>query len=891
MVEEPILVVPLSALDKTSLPVAGGKAANLGELMRAGFNVPAGFCLTTEAYRLAIAEAALAPRLAALVGALDAEDAASLVATGAAARQLFYDAPLPAVVREAALASLAELGDAPLAVRSSATAEDLPEASFAGQQETYLNVVGPDALLEAVRRCWASLWTDRALAYRSRNGIDHLSVALAVVVQRLVPAEVAGVLFTANPVTGKRGEVAIDASLGLGEAVVSGQVSPDNYLVAKGDWRLLEKRLGGKAVQVLPRQGGGTTTTAVAEHDAGRQALTDEQIVGLARLGAQVEEHYGWPQDIEWALAGGVFYLLQSRPITSLFPIPPAHADGRLRVYLSVNSLQGMLEPLTPLGNSLFTTAVREVALGGDANRQYLHVLAQRLYVDATPLLHTGFGHDVFAPTVLAQIDPVSGQIVTALLADPRLAAGARSARGDFMHAARRLRRYALPGLRLALGAALRPSSVRDHLARQVVPLLARFSAEAAREQSPLARLEAIERFWHAEVPNLFPRLVPVVAAGVAVLARAQVLVDHWGLSGEQMFLVRQGLPHNPTTNMDLELWALSRRVQADAPSRAALGQEEPSRLAALFRQGELPAALQEGLRHFLGRYGHRCIREIDVGLPRWGEDPSYLFSVLRGYSSLEGSGAAPDKHFAAQAAAAERAVDELQAQARRLPGGRLKAALLGFLLRRYRQLGGFREAPKFYMMHVFRTLRRHYLAIGADLAQQGRLERAEDVVYLQHDELRPALAGELDLPQLVAQRRHEYERELRRLRAPRVVTSEGVAYYGEPRSPRPGVLAGVGVSPGAASGKVRVVRDPLVARLEAGEVLVAPSTDPAWTPLFLTAGALVMEAGGMMSHGAIVAREYGIPAVVGVADATSRLATGQTVEVDGNQGLVQIVE
>ena len=883
------LVLPLAELGREDLPLVGGKAASLGELVRAGFPVPEGFCLTTAAYELVIGQKGVGEEIRRLLRRLEAAGADAVADVGTAIRDLIREAPVPAPVEEALRAALASFGEAPLAVRSSATVEDLPEASFAGQQETYLNVVGPAAALAAVRRCWASLWTDRAIAYRQRNAIDQKSVALAVVVQRLVRADVAGVLFTANPVTGVRREMAIDASLGLGEAVVSGKVVPDSYLVAKNDWRILEKHLGGKAVQILPLPGGGTKEVTIAEGVADLQALGDEQIIELARLGQRIEEHFGWPQDVEWALADGQFYVLQSRPVTSLYPVPPPPKDGSLHVYISLNSLQGMLEPFTPLGASFFSSGAREGALGGRADRQFIHELGWRLYADFTPLLRTQLGRQVLPTAMLPQGDPVAARIVQRLLEDPRLAPGSRSASGDLRRLLRRYWRRVLPAVLLALRCVVSPGYVERHLEEVVMPRIDALRAEA--EAGPIfpQRLELLESFWREKLADLFFNLVPLVAAGMIPYFRAEGLVHEWGLSRQLLAAARQGLPNNWTTKMDLDLWALAQQAREDPSAREMLGSTSPTDLAELYRRSRLPSVLQRGLAEFLARYGHRALREIDLGMPRWGEDPTYLFGILRSYLAIEDPAAYPDRHFAQQAEAGESAVEKLVGEARRLPRGRLKAALLGFLLRRYRRLGGYRETPKFLLMKLFRTARQLLMGAGEDLARAGRLDRGEDVIFLRFDELRDVDAGRLDGRRLVAQRRREYEFELRRPRAPRVLTSDGAAYYGDALAAGPGVLAGTGASPGTARGRARIVRDPLASRLEPGEVLVAPSTDPAWTPLFLTAAGLVMEAGGMMSHGAIVAREYGIPAVVGVPEATTRLADGQTVEVDGNEGLVRL--
>src|SRR5215210_6324295 len=350
------LVLSFGDVDRTALPIVGGKAANLGELTRAGLPVPPGFCVTTAAYELVAGDAGLRWILDDLAGT-PPEDAARLAELAAAARVALLAAPVPQEITEAIGEAYRGLGDGdePVAVRSSATAEDLPTASFAGQQDTYLNVVGTEALVEAVRSCWASLWTDRAVSYRASNGIDHAGVRLAVAVQRMVEAEVAGVLFTANPLTGRRRQAVIDASPGLGEAVVSGAVNPDHFVVDTATGEIVERSLGDKRVAIRAEAGGRTRRVELAEN--GETSLTDAQIRALAKLGARVEAHYGEPQDTEWAIdTDGKLWLLQARPITTLFPLPAdaPTRDDDLRVYFSFSVAQGVYRPLTPMGLQTF---------------------------------------------------------------------------------------------------------------------------------------------------------------------------------------------------------------------------------------------------------------------------------------------------------------------------------------------------------------------------------------------------------------------------------------------------------------------------------------------------------------------------------------------------------
>jgi pyruvate,water dikinase len=881
------LILPFTAIDRGALAVAGGKAANLGELVRAGFPVPAGFCVTTAAYELVAADAGLGPTLAALAGARP-EDTARLAGLAKEARSYLSDASVPDFLRQAIVEVYEGLGDGvPVAVRSSATAEDLPQASFAGQQDTYLNVVGVESVLDAVQRCWASLWTDRAVSYRATNGIDPHSVRLAVAVQRMVDASVAGVLFTANPVTGRRRQAVIDASPGLGEAVVSGMVNPDHFVVNTATGEIVERRLGDKRVAIMAGSGGGTERV---ELDAGEDgaSLSDGQVLALARLGERVEEHYEMPQDTEWAIDddGGI-WLLQARPITTLFPLPEGAPtnDEDLRVYFSFSVAQGVYRPLTPMGMQTFrliTSALATLA-GRPPHNPYRGAAfftesAGRIFVDITPVLRSKRGRGLFR-WVMRNMEARTANIVGHLAADPRLAPVPTPMRPVLDTILTVFVRGRIP-LRV-VEALARPEKARARAAR----VEAQF--RAAEDASPDAAecLAAAERLLLEGPPDLLPSVPPVFATGLAANALAGKLLGGLATDDERRVAMR-ALPHNPTTEMDLALWELAKEARADPDIARMLGETPPERLAEDYRGGSLPPKLQKSLADFLRLYGHRGVAEIDLGLPRWSEDPTYILSVLANYLRLDDPEAAPDVQFARAAREAEQMVGELTRRATRK--GRLRGALVRFLLGRARELSGLREMPKFCIVLLMARARELLWTVGAELAEAGRLKSAGDIFFLSVPEAWAALAGE-DLRPQIRDRRAVYEQELGRRHVPRLLLSDGT----EPTAGthhatgEDGVLRGTPASGGVVTQKARVILDPGEAGLEPGEILVAPSTDPGWTPLFLTAGGLVMEMGGPMSHGAIVAREYGIPAVVGVPDATELIETGQRITVDGSAGEV----
>jgi pyruvate,water dikinase len=896
------------------VPVVGGKAANLGELLAAGLPVPDGFCLTTAAYRQATTGHAegTGGQLAAVHQALKTTndgDLPALAALAGQARDVIRETPIQPDIAAAIEAAYAALGnDVPVAVRSSATAEDLPSASFAGQQDTYLNVVGAAAVVEAVRDCWASLWTDRAVSYRATRGIDPAAVALAVVVQRMVDATAAGVLFTANPVTGRRQQAVIDASPGLGEAVVSGAVNPDHFVVDPVSGRVLERRLGDKRIAVRPLSGGGTRTVAVSNGGAAA-CLTDRQATELAALGLRVEQHFRAPQDIEWAIdGGGRLWLTQSRPITTLFPIPQRAVDraatAGARVYLCFSLAQGLTRPITPMGLAAFRLIASSVARAAHFDVPRPHngpppyaEAGQRIYFDLTAVVRSTTGRRI-VPSVFDVMEARSATVLRKVFEDPRFSVTRRTPLGLLRHVVPVMARARMP--ETLLRAVFRPTAALRRANRQAREFSD--SLQAPPGATALQRLDHAEHLLDTRLFSVVPSILPLPALGFAALGLAGKLLggDRW----DDLQVVLRGLPNNVTTEMDLELWRLAQVIRNDGGSRTAMTARKPAELAEDYKAGQLPSVLQAGLARFMDQYGHRAVAEIDVGMPRWSDDPTHIIGVLANYLRLDSNAVPPDVQFSNAAEEADAQIRRLVAEAR--GRGWLRGAVVKSALRRARLFAGLRELPKFQLVVALAEVRKQLTLVGEALTAADAFDAPDDVFFLNLDEARAGVrkvaeggpggqpgTGSVDLRGLVAGRREAYALELARRHVPRVLLSDGT----EPEAVQPagssgqpaeaGMLTGSPASAGTVTAAARVILDPVGAHLEPGEILVAPSTDPGWTPLFLTAGGLVMEMGGPNSHGAVVAREYGIPAVVGVPDATLRLATGQQITVDGGAGTV----
>ncbi|MCU0490328.1 MAG: PEP-utilizing enzyme [Chloroflexaceae bacterium] len=884
-----MLILPFTA-PTADLPTAGGKGTNLARLTRAGFPVPPGFIVATAAYRQFVDGNRLTDVITAAIAGVTPDDAGQLEAASATIRAAFVAGTMPSELEQAIRASYAELGEEAVAVRSSATAEDLPDLSFAGQQDSYLNMVGAEALLTAVVDCWSSLWTARAIGYRMRNAIAHHDASLAVVVQLMVQSEVSGVLFTANPLSGLLSETVIEATFGLGEALVSGQVEPDRFVVDTLSGEIFHVALGSKQMATRSKRSGGVETIALPNNT--RQTLTEVQLKQLAALGQRVQREYGTAQDIEWAIAGEKLYLLQSRAITSLFPVPE-YSPNPLKVWFSFGAVQGLVGPITPLGRD----TIQHVIIGGGrlfgvgltpAEQRIIVPAGERLWIKLSDLIRNPVGNRVIG-VVLRFIEPSVGQIIASLVADPRLAAGQGSLKFSTI---RRIAHFARP-LPLRIGRnLLNPTSARAAFDSVIDDYLstARLAPAADRFGQLTNIVTFLRELTASAFPLLIPHFVPLIGPGMLSLALLHRLA---GNQGSLALEVTRGLPANVTTEMDLALWATATHIRDDAESAQVFDTCSASDLAQQYLQGALPGPAQAAIGLFMERYGMRGLGEIDVGQPRWREEPTAVMHTLQSYLHIAPE-FAPDVQFAQGRKAAYAAIEQLARLVRQQRGGWFKEQLVRAAAWRVRTLLGARESPKFFIIRLMGLARAALLEAGTAFVEAGTLQRPDDLAFLDFAELQALSRNEpRDWQALIAERRAAYAREGRRGQVPRVLASDGRAFYeGLSAQATSGEqISGSPVSPGVAEGVVHVVFDPASTRLAPGEILVCRGTDPAWTPLFLVAGGLVTEVGGMMTHGSVVAREYGIPAVVGVHQATERLKTGQRIRLDGRTGTIEVVE
>lgn len=860
----------LDDIGQSDLAVAGGKGANLGELTRAGFDVPWGFVVTTRAYHAFVDAAGLAEAIEQAANAVVPDDPASARAASGAIAARFEGADVPAELAAQVAAAYGRLGAGPVAVRSSATAEDLDEASFAGQQETFLDVVGSEALIEAIKRCWASLWTDRALAYRSRLAAAGTPVeaglGLAVVVQRLVPAVAAGVMFTANPSNGRRTETVIDAAWGLGEAVVSGALTPDSIVVAHG--RVTSRDTADKAERVVPT-GSGTRAERVPADAREAPSLTDSQAVALAALGRRIEAHFGVPQDVEWALSEGRFAVLQTRPITALPPevgdVPAGFAPPRRdALYFRASIVEQLPDPLTPLFADLAAKAVpgtlREL-LGEFMPGIRLHPGAIE-FVTVNGWAFYEYAKDTF--WAMLRGTPAALPYVF----------------GNQVPAERRWAEQAVPRYRNAVTrwAQRDPDKLSS---AQLVTGAAELLWEGAAYYTCVQTI--VPQAASAEIA--FTRLYEKAAARTADPPATTFLT---GFESEPI--------RGDHARYDLAQWAKSRPGLAAAIASPALRTSVPGPAPAGVSAADW-VEFRERFAAYLDRFGH-TIYNLDFANPVPADDPAPVLEALRFY--LGDDAPDPAARQARLVAAREAATAALWARL-----DPVRRRLLAGNLARAQTLAPIREDALAMCGLAWPTIRRLLRELGDRFTAAGAIRDRDDVFWLREEEASRA-AADLDsaprtrLPSLaaaVAERRATW-RGQRMAKPPQYMPQDGwMSWFSGLYPAHDGaqtgrVLKGLGGSPGAYAGTARLLRDPDdFASFRPGEVLVAGITTPAYTPLFAMAGAVVTDVGGALSHSSIVAREYGIPAVLGTGSATHRIATGDRVHVDGDAGLVTLLD
>lgn len=869
-------VLDFQAIDKTKLMVAGGKGANLGELSRIeGIRVPAGFCVTTEAYKKSIGQAPELDALLDQLARLGVDDRKKIAEISAGIRGVVEKLPLDGDIAEEILRHLLELGEEnAYAVRSSATAEDLPNASFAGQQDTYLNIKGRTAIFQHISKCWASLFTDRAVIYRLQNGFDHRKVYLSVVIQRMVFPQAAGILFTADPVTSNRKIVSIDAGFGLGEALVAGLVNADIYKVRDG--RIVAKKIAAKKLAVHALEEGGTAEREIEPGRQNQAALTDEQILELERMGRKIEAYFACPQDIEWCLCEDGFFIVQSRPITTLYPIP--ENDGQNRVYASIGHQQMMTDAIKPLGISFFQLLADEIPI---------YQAGGRLFLDLAHDLASAVGRAIIL-RIWGKGDPLMRSAILSLMK--------RKAFMKSLPHGKRYLRLGSEGLSWSLPV-LAVKIYRQNDATLIQELISRNEASIRELEQNIATVSGDGLFSFILQDGKQLKEIMYDQRGMAVILVGLYAVNWLNQKMEKWLGVKsaadtlsQSVANNITSEMGLALLAV-----------ADVARQYPAVIEYFHHAGDVAffadlARLEGGepvgraLRAYLEKYGMRCSGEIDITRPRWHETPTALIPMILNNIQNFGPNSGSLK-FEQGRLEAERMEQELLSRLAELPGGGKKAGKTRKMISVLRNFIGYREYPKYTFIQRYWIYKQALLKEAAALRQKGVVREEEDIYYLSFAELRETVRNNRLDYAIITRRKEEYK-VYEKLTPPRVMTSEGEVLSGEYDTGNipQGALPGIPVSAGSIEGRARVVLKLEDASVEAGDILVTPFTDPSWTPVFVSIKGLVTEVGGMMTHGAVIAREYGLPAVVGVDNATRLIKDGQRIRINGTEGYVEIL-
>jgi len=883
----PSYVIGFQEIDKTKLPIVGGKGANLGELFRIKeIRVPEGFCVTTEAYKKTIEQMPELPELLEQLSHVKAVDRESVGEISGKIRLVIERTAIPEDIAEAVTHYLAEMGakDA-YAVRSSATAEDLPTASFAGQQDTYLNVIGKEAILKHISKCWASLFTDRAVIYRLQNGFDHNKVHLSVVIQKMVFPEAAGIMFTADPITFNRKIVSIDASFGLGEALVSGLVNADNYKVRDG--RIVDKKVSTKELAINALKEGGTEEKRIETEWQNRQTLTDDQILELERIGRTIEAYFGRPQDIEWCLYENNFFIVQSRPITTLYPLPDVQ-DGKNHVYMSFSHQQMMTDAMKPFGLSFFQLAFKDKPTDSSDGPVFAEA-GGRFFLDLSHDLSSPMGRKIVLAS-MGKIDPLVLHAVKSLLKRKAfLKSLARRGKG-FFSMGNGYFTWALPIQTIKI--------YRSNDASVVQTLMSRNEALIRELRQKLENLSGDELF-DAVIEGLAQlkeamydsKGMAAVYAGTYALSWLNRHMKKWLGEKSVADSLSKSVANNVTSEMGLALLDVADVIRQYPTVMEYLQYAKDETFFANLAGLAGGDAASQAIRAYLEKYGMRCPGEIDITRPRFSEQPTVLVPmILSNIKNFE-----PGAHnilFERGLLEAKQKEENLLNRLEQLPGGKRKVQKTRRTISVLRNFIGFREYPKYLMVGQYWIIKQALLREAARLVQSGIIRGKEDVYYLTFEEFREAVRTDRLDYSIITKRKEEHE-VYEKLTPPRVMTSEGEVISGEynadniPQS----ALPGIPVSSGTIEGRARVVLKMEDARMEDGDILITAFTDPSWTPVFVSIKGLVTEVGGQMTHGAVIAREYGLPAVVGVENATKLIHDGQRIRVNGKDGYVEILD
>ncbi|MEM3050280.1 MAG: PEP/pyruvate-binding domain-containing protein [Thermoplasmata archaeon] len=873
------MMVKLESADGLGVDQVGGKAANLAILSKAGMKVPGGIVVVTGAYDAYLERLGLKEKISDSLSKLARLDGGGLSACSSEIREWFEAEPTDPELSESIIQELRRCNPETLwAVRSSAVSEDLPKASFAGQQDSYL-CIPADEVPTYVRKCWASYWNERAIAYRCDADIDHFSGGIAVVVQEMVPCDCAGIMFTADPVSGTEGRIIIESAWGLGESIASGMVTPDRFIVDRKALEIVDRALSSKTRAVYLQNG----RKSVVELDAAKglsPSLDDEQLRRVAQAGLRIERLFGRPQDIEWAIADGVLYILQSRPITV-----QVRTDGAL--WTRAYGDEYWADATSPLFFSLLGEYLTEYV-----NHEGARIMGYR-ELTGTELLKLHKSHVYFNTEVLEKIftyNPRFSRTKELLSYFPerdqvRIATAPTKIFGRM-----------IAELRVALldpdGMIFRTDKAYKAWAERFLCFLEDFDSLDLRKASDQQLRDVFIQLERAYLKHYRLIRYGMVTHSIGTnLILRKWLTDWLGdASGTLYSKLVSGLPENKTVETNAAIARLADAARDNQVVKTALlSMPADDFLDRLNSDGDFKGFAAE-FKRFLAQFGHRS-HTREILFPRWADEPRMVVEILR--TLVAGSdrlnlGAVEEQ----RASERKRTEEEVMRKIGGMRHGFLRKLVFRTVLRYAQTYLAFRENQRFYLDHQIARQRRIFMEYGRRLAERGVLTSPDDVFFLSKDEIFDVIGNpRKDIATAVRRRREEFERyrnylPAKFLRGTAEFEDEGFALDAKL------TLTGTAASPGTFTGYARVVRSiDYLKDVRQGEILVALNTDPGWTAVFPKLGGVVTETGGILSHGAVVAREYGIPAVTAVKNATGVLKTGQRIIVDGNSGVVRIVQ
>ena len=854
----------LHNVSQKDLSIVGGKAANLGELFKAGLPVPEGFVLLTDAYKRFVAENKIDVKIDKLLKEIDNNDFESIKNVSIKIKKIIDECKLPDDLLNEINDSYIKYTNLEVTVRSSAVSEDSSEASFAGQLDSFLNVNNNSQLYKKIKKCWSSLWNPRVLAYRLKQGTPNKDFKIAVIIQNLIKAEKSGILFTANPINNRRDQLLINSSWGLGEAIVNGDVVPDQLIVNKKTMSIIESKISIKD-KMTTLNSNGKHLFDVPKEKQKQPTLMQDEVFELLSIAKQVEDHFVIPQDIEWVYSNNNFYIVQSRPITTLYSeLEPKNNDDNLRIYINFLLMDKVMpEPLTPMGEEIWIKFLEKIL-----PNKWIKSAGGRIFVDTTELSRFENWWDKLKDNPAA-MDPLTIETLIEV----------------FKKNKKILKKQRKPLFKLipTILSILNPSLFKfilTSIPKTITGLIfspdkvVKKAHEFGENQIKYLKQKSKKLKTHEEKIDFIVENAPAVyyyiplkilyyvINSITYLEKAKKIVNKHLDDTTILNKVDKSLSNNITTEMGMELLKIAKRIDQ---SDQKLSVDHPE------------------VKRFMNNYGHRAYLEVDPGVQRWKEKPEYIVNLISSYIENKSYNERLNKFYQDK----KEAKETIKNITKRLKekGVKRDAKKVEKLLTKYRKLFGVRELPKYIMVKGVNIFRNILNEIGEELVKEGRLDNKEDIFYINLEYIK----SERKLQKIASQNRNDYQSELKRSSVPRVMTNTGETIFSPYFNSKDYEFKGIPVSPGIYEGKIKILNSPEeINRIERGDILVTKATNPSWTPLFLKIGGLVTEMGGPISHGSIVAREYGIPAIAGLNNATTRFEDNQLVRINGETGVVE---